>query len=92
MNIDSGLVVLDFTAPGCMPCQLQKPIFEQAEVEMTGAAAFYVVDLSEEPALAARFGVMSIPTIVVLRDGEEQWRSVGLTEKDEIVDAVRKIL
>ena len=84
----NGLVVLNFTAEGCMPCRLQKPIFQQAAEELAGVAAFYVVDLSEQPALAARFGVMSIPTIVVLRDGEERWRSVGLTEKDEIVGAI----
>ena len=92
MNIETGLVVLDFTAPGCMPCRLQKPIFEQAQAELSDVAAFHLIDIAEQPAFAARFGVMSIPMLIVLKDGEEQWRSVGLTEKTEIIAAVKAAL
>jgi len=92
MNIETGLVVLDFSAEGCMPCRLQKPKFEQAEAELAGRATFYQIDIAEQPELAMRFGVMSIPTIVVLKDGEPQWKSVGLTEAEEIVDAVKAII
>ena len=91
MNIDNGLHVLDFTGEGCMPCRLQAPMFHQAAEELAGVADFHTIDVAQQPALVARFGVMSIPTIVLVKDGEECWRSVGLTEKDEIVQAVRAL-
>jgi len=85
-------MVLDFYADWCMPCRMQAPQFQQAEAALQGRAAFYKVDIDEMPALAARFGVMSIPTIVALHGGQVRWKSVGVTGKDEIVAAVQKIL
>ena len=85
-------VVLDFYADWCMPCRMQAPIFKQAEAALQGQAEFYKIDIEAQPALAARFDVMSIPTIAVVQGGKLCWRSVGVTGKDEIVAAVRKCL
>ena len=89
MNLDTGLAVLAFTSDGCAPCRLQKPLLAQAEAELGGFAAFHLVNVAQQPELAVRFGIMNIPAIVVLHNGEECWRSIGLTEKDEIVAAVK---
>jgi len=85
-------VVLDFYADWCMPCRMQAPLFKQAEAALQGQAEFYKIDIDAQPALAARFEVMSIPTITVVRGGVLCWRNVGVTGKDEIVEAVRKCL
>jgi len=85
----TGIVVIDFHAGGCIPCREQTPLFEQAAAELAGQATFYQVDIAEEPELAIKFEVMSIPTIVLLKDGVSQWKSVGLTQTEEIVGAVR---
>ena len=92
MNIDTGIVVLDFYSDSCMPCRLQVPKFEQAAAKLENQAAFHQVNIATQPELAVRFGVMSIPTIVVLNNGQEQWRSVGLTEADEIISAVTPLI
>jgi len=92
IDFTSGIVVLTFTSDGCVPCRLQKPILAQAEAELNGFAAFHLINIAEQPELAVRYGVMNIPATVVLKDGKEHWRSIGLTEKDEIVGAVRGAL
>ena len=85
-------VVLDFYADWCGPCRMQGPIFQQAEAALAGQAEFHKVDIDAQPELAARFQVMSIPTIAVVHGGQLRWRNVGVTGKDEIVAAVRKCL
>ena len=85
-------VALDFYADWCMPCRMQAPLFQQAQEELGGRAEFYKVNIDQQPALAARFAVMSIPTIVVARGGQERWRSVGVTGKEEIVAAVKQAM
>ena len=85
-------MVLDFYADWCGPCRMQGPLFQQAEAALQGQAEFYKVDIEAQPALAARFEVMSIPTIAIVQGGQVRWRRVGVTGKDEIVAAVREII
>lgn len=85
-------MVLDFYADWCVPCRMQGPQFQQAEAQLTGKAEFFKVDIEAQPGLAARFEVMSIPTIVVTLGGKMRWRSVGVTSADEIVAAVTPLL
>jgi len=81
-------VVLDFYADWCMPCRMQAPYFQQAEAALRGQAEFYKVDIEALPELAERFEVRSIPTIVIVRGGQQRWRNVGVTMKEEIMEAV----
>jgi len=92
LSAETPLMVLDFYADWCGPCRMQEPQFRMAEAELAGRAEFFKVDIEDQPKLAARFNVMSIPTIVVVKGGTAKWRSVGVTGKDEIVAAVKKIL
>lgn len=85
-------MVLDFYAGWCGPCRVQGPLFQQAEAALEGRAQFYKIDIEQQPALAARFGVMSIPTILIVQGGQTRWRSVGVTGKEKIVAAVREII
>lgn len=72
-----GTTLLDFTAAWCGPCKQMHPVLENLAIEYTGQVRFVAIDVDHEPALAERFGVRSMPTFVVLRDGREVGRFVG---------------
>lgn len=81
----SGKVaLLDFWAPWCGPCQMQGPVFEEAAEKLSGKAVFCKVNVDEQPGLAQRFGVMSIPTLILFRDGKEVEKKVGFHPIGEI--------
>ncbi len=78
--VASGVCAIDFWAPWCGPCRMQGPIFESVAAEMDGSGAkFFKVNVDEAPAVAGRFGVQSIPTLLVLKDGVEADVRVGVT-------------
>ncbi len=85
-----GKAVIDFWAPWCGPCQMMAPHFGEASKENPDVA-FFKVNVDEDPGLAARYGVRSIPTLVFLKDGEEVERVVGAVNKDALNQAVREV-
>ena len=74
-------VLIDFWATWCGPCMRQGPIVEELAAEGYTVGK---VNVDEQPELARQFGVMSIPTLVVIKDGKEAKRLVGLTPKDTL--------
>jgi thioredoxin 1 len=81
-------VVLDFYADWCGPCKMQSPIFEEAGEEAKEIADFYKINVDQSQALAIKFGVMSIPTIIVIKNGEVAFKNVGLTSKEKILENI----
>ena len=80
-----GEVLLDFWASWCGPCRMLSPIIDEI-AEETPALKVGKVNVDEEPELAAAFGVQSIPTVVIIKDGEIKEISVGYKPKDEIIE------
>lgn len=74
-------VLVDFWATWCGPCMRQAPIVEELAGEGYSVGK---VDVDQEPALAQKFQVMSIPTLIIFKDGKEAKRLVGLTAKDTL--------
>ena len=87
-----GVVVVDFWAVWCGPCQRQAPVFEKVAQQLGQYARFAKVDIDAEPQLAARFRVTSIPTLMVLKDGVPVDGSVGLTSEEALAAMVRRAL
>lgn len=84
------LAVVDFWAGWCGPCRAMAPQFEKA-AEMRPQYTFGKVNVDEQPELAGAFGVQSIPTLAVLRNGELVGTAAGLVGADQLVDALDKI-
>lgn len=75
-------VLVDFWATWCGPCKMVGPIIEQLAVDYEGKAAVVKVDVDEEPELAAKFGIQSIPTIILFQDGKQVASDVGARPAD----------
>ena len=80
--IKTGKVIVDFWAPWCGPCKMQGALIEEKLLPAHPEIEVLKVDVDEEPALAAKFGVMSIPTLLLYKDGQFVEQIVGLTKPD----------
>ena len=86
--IAEGTVLVDFWAPWCAPCLMQGPILETVAEKVADSASIVKVDVDANPAAAEQFGVMSIPTLVLLKDGREVRRFVGMQPQEVLVAAI----
>ncbi len=87
-NFD-GTVLIDFFADWCTPCKMLSPIIEDVAENTDENVKVCKVNVESEKELAQKFGIMSIPTLIVLKDGEVYNRSVGVTGKRAIMDMLK---
>ena len=81
----SGLVLVDFWATWCGPCRMPAPILVEFDKQMEGRVRVCKLDVDEVPAIAQRFGVMSIPTLIAFKDGKQPSKEVGVTSCEELM-------
>ena len=81
-------VLVDFWASWCGPCKMLSPLVEALAEQYDGKALVAKVNVDEEPDLAARFGVMSIPTVVFLKNGREFDRKVGVMPPEAFISVL----
>ena len=86
------LVVVDCWAAWCYPCRMIAPIVEELAVEYSSAATFAKLNVDENPSTATKYGIQSIPTILIIKNGAEVERIVGAVPKAQIEAALKKHL
>lgn len=88
----SGVVVVDFWAEWCGPCQMMLPILSDFATEVVDTVKVGKVNVDENPSIAQQFRVMSIPTLIVFKDGKMVEMMVGVKQKEELKTIVSKYL
>ena len=85
---ENKLVLVDFFATWCGPCRMLSPILEEIKEENNGKFEIVKVDVDESEKLARKFGIMSVPTMIIFQDGTEAEKIVGLRDKDSIIETI----
>lgn len=83
-----GVMLVDFWATWCGPCKMIAPVIEQLAQQYEGKVIVGKVDVDQEPELAREYGVMSIPNVVVFKDGKEVDRKVGVMPANAYIQAL----
>lgn len=78
------ITFLDFYADWCGPCRFMKPIFEEVEKEYAGKVEFKTVDVEVEHEMSSKFGILNIPTFVILKNNQEVDRKSGAMPKEAL--------
>ena len=92
VNSSAMPVIVDFWADWCGPCKKLSPIVEEIAGEQVGKLQFAKVDVDSNPDVSRRFNVMSIPTLIVFKDGKESKRLVGAKGKRQLLEELGEFL
>ena len=85
-----GTVLVDFWAPWCGPCRMIAPVLEELDKEIGDRVKIAKLNVDENPESASRFGVMSIPTLIVFKDGQPVDKVIGFQPKDSLKSVVSR--
>ena len=91
-EIEDGIVLVDFYAQWCGPCRMISPVLEQLHEEYDGKVKFVKVDIDVNPETAKEYGVMSIPNLLIFKDGELADRLLGFKPKQTLQQWVNNYL
>ena len=85
-------VLVDFFADWCGPCKMMAPIVEQLATQYTGKLKVGQVNVDDNPDLAGKYGVMSIPTFIIFKNGEIVGTSIGSVSKNTLIEKIQKAI
>lgn len=85
-------VLVDFWATWCGPCRIQGPIVEELATDMGEKIKVVKLEVDESPAIAAKYNILSIPTLVIFQRGKAVWQGVGVHQKQALQSELKKLL
>ena len=88
---NEGVVVVDFFATWCAPCKMLAPILEELQDEM-GDVKIFKIDVDENPITASKYGVQSIPTIKIFKNGADVGTKMGFMPKETLKEAIEEVI
>lgn len=83
-------VLVDFFATWCGPCKAMHPVLEDLSSKVEGKARIIKIDIDKNQELAAAYGVRSVPTLIIFKDGEVKWRTAGYTPAEPLLAELQK--
>ena len=84
-------VLIDFFATWCGPCKYQGPILEELATAIGDEARIIKIDIDRNQAVAAKYNVRSVPTLMIFKNGEVKWKEAGVKEKEQLIQLLRSI-
>lgn len=88
-NIKSGLTLVDMYTNWCMPCKMLAPTIAAIAADYEGKVTVGKINIDEAPSVAAKYGVMSIPTVILFKDGEPVAQKIGMANKSAYEDMIK---
>ncbi len=90
-HVKGGIAIVDFWADWCMPCKLMMPVLNELANDKQYSFKIFKVNVDQQRALAERFRIRSIPSLIIFKNGKEVKRLVGVKTKDQILNEIKKL-
>jgi thioredoxin 1 len=87
---DTRSVIVDFHATWCAPCKMQSPILKELASELGDRVKVIKIDVDQNNAIASRFQIQGVPTLIIFKEGKQLWRHSGLISKQELYNQLMK--
>jgi len=85
-------LLVDFSAEWCGPCKTMAPILSEVSKELNGKAKIIKVDIDKNPQAASAYGIRSVPTLLLFKQGEIKWKQSGVVAANELLSVIRRFI